>query len=102
MEDMTYEMENEEVTDLVDCENEETEETGNIDLAKIIKVVGFVAAGAGIAAFANRDKIRKWKEKRDNKKLEKLAAKLGKQVIDEGDVIGCEFEEIETVDESDN
>jgi hypothetical protein len=102
MEDMTYEMENTEATDLVACENDVVDEDEGIDVAKILKVLVGVGAAAGVVAFASRKKIRKWKKKQELKKLEKLAAKHGISLYSGDDVIECEYEEVDDTEESDD
>jgi hypothetical protein len=103
MEDMTYEMENTEVTELEDCEIDTTEENEGIDIAKVLKFVIGGAAIAGGTAWLFRKKIKKLKKKSDLKKLEKLSAKYGIALnYEDPDIIECDYEEVDDTEESDD
>lgn len=95
--EMTYEEAEETKLEPADYETteDESEESEEIDLSKILKLILTGAGIAAIAAYINRDKIHDWKRKKDMKKLKKLAKKLGMTVTELEEVIEAECKEIE-------
>lgn len=100
--EMTYEEVEETELEPADYEMTEDEgkETEEIDLSKLLKWILTGAGVAAIAAYINRDKIREWKRKKDTKKLEKLAKKLGMTVAELENAIEAECKEIEPEDDT--
>lgn len=99
--EMTYEAVDETELEPVDYEmvEDESEESEELDLSKILKAGIIIAGIAGLAAFINKDKIREWKRKKDTKKLEKLAKKLGMNVTELENVIEAECKEVDSEDD---
>lgn len=79
--------ENEELDDyeIEDCS--ETSDEAEIDLAKILKWVGIGVVAAGAVAFSKRERIKEAKRKAEEKRMRKLATKLGYGIVDPDDCI---------------
>ena len=79
-------------------DTEDSDEAG-IDLAKVFTWLGIGALATGVVAFANRKKIKEAKRKADEKRMRKLAAKPGYDIVNPDDSIECDYEEVEIEDE---
>lgn len=85
----------EEVNDYGIVESDPSDDA-EIDLAKILKWVVIGVGAAGVVVAANREKLKEAKRKADEKRMRKLADKLGFDVVNPEDYIEVEDEDYES------
>ena len=98
MEERTNDMELVDVNDVEEVDGYGIEESGDsdeteFDLAKVLKWIGIGSVVAGAVAFANRKKIKEKIRKAEEKKMRKLAEKLGYDIVNADDYIEADYEE---------
>ena len=81
-------------------ESTENSDDAGLDLTKVLTWGGLIVATAVAVVIGNKDRLSEASRKRDEKRMRKLAAKLGYDVVDPDKYVEAECEECdETVED---
>lgn len=92
---------NEEINEYEIEEYSENSDEAEIDIAKILKWVGIGVVAAGAVVFGNRERIKKAKRNADEKRMRKIADKLGYDIVDPDDCVNDDDRKVDEECESD-